>query len=141
MDRQDDTPRIPVDSPMAEAWLAGVKNYQPVFRDLPTEEERGLVEVSLKNLRTIVKSGAEVCCIQVGKYGTVFVSFLGGQSYLATGFAVGEKGVKAKGLAEFAAEVGLGTAEKIHRFIAALPDDFEGPIEFPVAGDVRIADC
>jgi len=139
MSRQDETPHIPVDSPMAAAWLGGVMEYQPVFRGLSMEEERGLVEVSLKNLRAIVESGAEVCCLQVGKYGTVLVGFFGGQTYLATGFAVGGKGVKTKGLAEFAAQVGFGSAEKIHGFIAALPNDYEGPIEFPVAGDVRIA--
>ena len=139
MNRQDNTPRIPVDSPMTEAWMAGVTNYQPVFRDLPMEEERGRVETSLKNLRAIIQTGAEVCCIHIGKYGTVLITFTAGQAYLATGFGVGAKGMKAKGLSEFAAEVGLGTAEKIHRFITALSDDYEGPIEFPVAGDVRIA--
>ena len=139
MSPQDNTSQIPVDSPMAEAWLAGITEYQPVFRGLPMEEECGQVQASLKNLRTIVENGAEVCCLQVGKHGTVLVGFFGGQTYLATGFAVGEKDVKTKGLAEFTAEVGLGSAEKIYRFLAALPDDYEGPIEFPVAGDVRIA--
>jgi hypothetical protein len=63
---------------MAEARWGGVMNYRPIFRGLPMGQERGLVEASLKNLRVILGSGAEVCHIQVGKYGTVLVTFLGG---------------------------------------------------------------
>ena len=97
------------------------------------------MEVSLRNLREIVKSRAEVCCLLVSKSGSVLVCFCGGMSYLATGFAVGkDAGMKVKRLAQFAAEVGLGDSEKILRHITALPSDYEGELEFPVPGDVRM---
>jgi len=139
MDPQGDSRQIHVEDAMRRAWEEGVSRYEPVFQGRPMARECGSVEVSLKNLRQIVGSRAEVCCLLVSKSGSVLVCFGGGMSYLATGFAVGkDAGMKVKGLAQFAAEVGLGDAEKILRHIAALPSDYEGELEFPVPGDVRM---
>lgn len=138
MNTQSRVPDIHIEDAMRRAWREGVFRYRPIFQDEPLDEECGQVEVTLKNLRKIVKGGAKVCGFHVSKAGTVLVCFNDGQSYLATGFAVGERDIKVKALSQFTAEIGLGTLEKIHEFLAALPDNYEGPLEFPVAGDTEL---
>jgi len=130
---------IPILDAMRQAWEAGVENYTPAFRDEMMEEECGDVGVSLRNLRAIVRSRAKVCCMHARPNG-VLVSFCGGLSYLATGFQVGRAAEKPKllGLARFAAEIGLGDAEKIAWFFGAFPPDYEGELEFPVPGDLSL---
>lgn len=139
MDPEGDGRQIHVEDAMRRAWEEGVPRYQPVLQGRPMAQECGSAEVSLKNLREIAGGRVEVSCLHVGKQGSVLVCFYGGISYLATGFAVGKDGgMKVKGLAQFAAEAGLGDAEKILRHISALPSDYEGELEFPVPGDVRM---
>lgn len=139
MNQDEEGPQvIEVIGEMRTAWEAGAQAYTPLFRDETMDEERGAVEVSLKNLRRLVASGKKVCSIHARPNG-VLVCFCGGISYLATGFVVGkDAGTKVKGLAQFAAEVGLGNAEKVLRHIAALPSDYEGELEFPVPGDLSL---
>jgi len=139
MNQDEEGPQvIEVIGEMRAAWEAGAEAYTPLFRDETMDEECGAVEVSLKNLRRLVASGEKVCSIHARPNG-VLVCFCGGISYLATGFAVGKNaGTKVKGLARFAAEIGLGNAEKILRHIAALPTDYEGELEFPVPGDLSL---
>jgi hypothetical protein len=139
MNQDEEGPQvIEVIGEMRTAWEAGAESYTPYFRQEAMDEECGTVEVSLKNLRRLVASGEKVCSILARPNG-VLVCFCGGISYLATGFAVGkDAGMKVKGLAQFAAEVGLGNAEKILRHIAALPSDYEGELEFPVPGDLSL---
>lgn len=137
-EHQEGQPEIQVVAPMRQAWEDGVSGYEPRFRDRPMEPECGAVETSLKNLREIVQTGAEVCSMYAGKSG-VLVNFYGGLSYLATGFAVGKSaGIKVKGFSQFAAEVGLGDAEKVQWYFGAYPDDYEGELEFPVPGDMSV---
>lgn len=129
---------IEVVGEMRAAWEAGAGSYTPYFREEAMDEECGTVEVSLKNLRRLVASGEKLSSMYARPNG-VLVCFCGGISYLATGFTVGkDAGTKVKGLAQFAAEVGLGNAEKILRHIAALPSDYEGELEFPVPGDLSL---
>jgi len=129
---------IEVVGEMRAAWEAGEESYTPYFREEAMDEECGTVEVSLKNLRRLVASGEKLSSMYARPNG-VLVCFCGGISYLATGFAVGKDAeTKVKGLAQFAAEVGLGNAEKILRHIAALPSDYEGELEFPVPGDLSL---
>jgi len=75
-----------------------------------------------------------------GRKDGVLVCFCGGISYLATGFGAGHAADRPKllGLAQFAAEVGLGDAEKIARHFGAFPDDYEDELEFPVPGDLSL---
>ena len=103
------------------------------------DEERGAVEVSFKNLRRLVARGGKVCCMHARPNG-VLVCFCGGFSYLATGFQVGRSADKSKlfGLAQFAAEVGLGDAKKIVQFFGAFPPDYDEELEFPVPGDLSL---
>ena len=124
---------------MRQAWEAGVTDYTPHFRDEALEPECGAVEVSLKNLRKIVKSGARVCSL-FGSQNGVLVCFCGGISYLATGFQVSRSAdeLKLKGFAQFASEVGLGSAEKVVWFFGAIPPDYEGELQFPVPGDLSV---
>jgi len=135
----DGRPVIEAVDPMRRAWEQGVTCYKPCFRDELMDEECGVVEVSLRNLRMIVKSGAKVCSMHGRKDG-VLVCFCGGISYLASGFGAGHAADKPKllGLAQFAAEVGLGDAEKIARHFGAFPDDYEDELEFPVPGDLSL---
>jgi len=129
---------IEVVGEMRAAWEAGAESYTPYFREEAMDEECGTVEVSLKNLRRLVASGEKLSSMYARRNG-VLVCFCGGISYLATGFAVGkDAAMKVKGLAQFAAEVGFGNAEKILRHIAALPSDYEGELEFPVPGDLSL---
>ena len=133
-----ETTVIQVEHAMLRAWLEGISGYQPVFRGQKLEVENGSVEVSLKNLRTIVKSGKLVSSLLVAPSTNVLVTFLSGETYLATGLSVGHDGIEVKGLAEFASEVGLGNKKAIFRHISAFPKAYVGPIEFPVPGDVRV---
>ena len=130
---------IQVVDAMRLAWEAGVERYTPSFRDELMEEECGDAGVSLKNLRAITGSGAKVCCMHARPNG-VLVCFCGGLSYLATGFQVGHAAEEPRllGLARFAAEAGLGDAEKIAWFFGAFPSDYEGELEFPVPGDLSL---
>ena len=140
MNQDEERPQvIEVIGEMRAAWEAGAESYTPLFRDEAMDEECGTVEVSLKNLRRLVASGEKVCCMHARPNG-VLVSFYGGLSYLATGFQVGRAAEKPKllGLARFAAEVGLGDAEKIAWFFGAFPPDYEGELEFPVPGDLSL---
>jgi hypothetical protein len=65
-----------------------VRKATPHFRDDRMDEERGAVEVSLKNLRRLVANGEKVCSLYARLNG-VPVCFCSGISDLATGFAVG----------------------------------------------------
>ena len=138
-ENEGDQPVIQAVDPMRRAWEQGVTRYKPYFRDQMMDGECGAVEVSLKNLRMIVKSGAKVCSMH-GRRDGVLVCFCGGISYLATGFGAGHAADRPKllGLAQFAAEVGLGDAEKIVRHFGAFPDDYEDELEFPVPGDLSL---
>ena len=130
---------IEVIGEMRAAWEAGAERYTPHFREETMDEECGAVEVSLKNLRRLVASGGKVCSMYARPNG-VLVCFCGGLSYLATGFQVGLSADRPKqlGLAQFAAEIGLGDAEKIVRHFGAFPDDYEDELEFPVPGDLSL---
>jgi len=125
--------------PMRRAWEQGVTRYTPRFRDEVMDEECGTVDVSLKNLRRIAGSGAKVCSMH-GRRDGVLVCFCGGISYLATGFGAGHAAERSRlsGLAQFAAEMGLGDAEKIAKHFGAFPDDYEDELEFPVPGDLSL---
>ena len=138
MSQEEGLQVIEVIGEMRAAWEAGAESYTPLFRDEAMDEECGAVEVSLKNLRRLVASGEKVCSILARPNG-VLVCFCGGISYLATGFAGGkDAGMKVKRLSQFAAEIGLGNADRILRHVAALPSDYEGELEFPVPGDLSL---
>jgi len=127
-----------VDS-MRRAWESGVTGYTPHLRDERLQEECGNPRVSLENLRKIVTSGEKVCCM-FGRKESVLVCFCGGLSYLATGFGAGEAAERPRllAMAKFAAEVGLGDAEKIVEHFGAFPENCAYELEFPVPGDLSV---
>jgi hypothetical protein len=138
-EKKGGSPAIEVVDAMRLAWESGVTGYTPHFRGETLEEECGDPRVSLANLRKIV-AGSEKVWAMYGRRESVLVCFSGGLSYLATGFGAGQGADRPRllALAKFAAEVGLGSAEKILRHFGAFPDDYEGELEFPVPGDLSL---
>ena len=138
-DKKDDSPVIQVVDAMRLAWESGVTGYTPHFRDTAMQEECGDPKVSLANLRKIIAGGEKVCCMY-GRRESVLVCFCGGLSYLATGFGAGLAAEKPRllAMAKFAAEVGLGDAEKIAEHFGAFPENYAYELEFPVPGDLSV---
>jgi hypothetical protein len=110
--------KIEVDSSMRIAARQMVGEFQPVFRGQVLKTEVGLAANSEANLNHLLKEGLAVASIRVVEAGHVLVAFTGGESYLATGFAVGhamddpENGGKTTALARFMAKVFSGTTTK-----------------------------
>lgn len=96
--------KIEIESTMRTAARDGIDAFQPVFRGQPLEVEASLPEVSLRNLRALLKAGLEVATMTVVEHGHVFVAFKTGETYLATGFAVGQFSQLSHCFAQFAAE-------------------------------------
>ena len=138
-EKEGDFPEIQVVDAMYRAWEKGVTDYTPQFRDEMLRDECGDPRVSLENLRKIVASSERVCCLY-GRKESVLVCFLGGISYLATGFGAGEAAERPRllAMARFAAEVGLGDAEKIAEHFGAFPENCAYELEFPVPGDLSV---
>lgn len=122
--------KIDIESQMLKAFRDGTDSYVPIVAGIELEPEGGFVEVSLRNLRVLVKQGFQVERLIVGPNSNVLVEFSGGKYYLATGFAVGYAGSEVLGLAEFASEVGFGRSDILYERLAAYPEDFEGELQF-----------
>lgn len=142
----DNSPEIPIEDAMTQAFRRGTLAYKPKFCDRVMRLEIGAVEASLANLRELIKSGLTVREILIGPHGNALIRFDDGHSYLATGFSVGRESTPTKGLAEFCAEAGLGSHENIYAYLVALPADYEDILDLPVAedelepGELRIAE-
>lgn len=124
---------LAVDGPMLRAWKEGVEQYRPTFQDEPLEIESGDVDVTLRNLQKIIhglQREGWVSHFYVGAKAQILVTFTSGENYLATGFTIGEETPKVRGLAQFAAENGLGRFNEVYPFLAALPKDYRGVILF-----------
>lgn len=82
------------------------------------QAETGVPAHSEANLNFLLEEGLKVASIRVVESGHVYVAFTGGESYLATGFAVGyeiadpENGGKTTALARFMVRVFSGTTVK-----------------------------
>lgn len=68
------------------------------------EVEASIPDVSLRNLRTLVEAGLHVAVLMVVEQGHVLVVFTTGETYLATGFAVGEESECSAAMAKFASQ-------------------------------------
>lgn len=92
--------QIEVESPMRSVEDA----YQPTFRGEPLEVEASLPEVSLRNLRVLLKAGLKVVSMLIVENGNILVVFQTGETYLATGFACGEASDLTKFFGQFLSE-------------------------------------
>ena len=144
--KRESVTRIEVDGGMLKAWRQGLSSYQPVFREEPMEVEAGSVEVSLRNLRKIIKAiqaahsvaiHPVVRSLEVGPNRNVLVTFVDGETYLATGFSIGHAGIEVAGLAEFAAEIGQGEKDALFELWSTLPEDYTGELPKP-PGELRV---
>lgn len=124
--------RIEVGPEMEKAFKAGVENYVPTAGGHDLQEEGGVTQVSLENLRELTGPGicGPVRSIEVGPNQGMLVRFGGFECYLATGFSIGYAGEGPNGLAKFASECGWGDRLEILKEIAALPMEFRGVL-FP----------
>ena len=125
--------QINVDSPMKQAFDRGVTEYEPIFRGTALDVEASDADNSFNNLRRILDCGVKVAGMHVGPSG-VLITFCTGESYLATGFAVGNCDVGHEGLdllrfAQFANAAGLGRLKDWKWYLATLPSHFRGQIE------------
>lgn len=118
---------------MMNAWRKGLNAYLPAMEGFDLETEGGFAEVSLRNLRKIVQSGRQPVTFYVA-HRNVLVTFRSGETYLATGFAVGYKGVEVAAFAEFASENGFGDPDFNFAHCVALPEDYEGEVLLPLKG-------
>ena len=105
--------------------------YIPVFAGQEMRPEGSLPEASLENLRQLLAAGLEVKWFRVGPDRSVLVEFETGENYLATGFSFGEPGDLTWAFAQFAEEAGEGVAKINFNFLAAMPQDLQGPIPIP----------
>jgi len=95
--------RIEIESAMKKAAREGIDSYIPVFNGVDLEVEACIPEVSLRNLRTMLKTGLKVASVTVVDDGHILVAFATGETYLATGFAVGPASDLTLGLSKFMA--------------------------------------
>lgn len=125
--------QIETDCPMRRALLDGVNGYTPVFRGETLIPEYSDNDASLKNVRRMLSVGLKICGLNVGPNGNVLVIFDSGETYLATGFAVGEYSLLVQALAEIAVESGLGKMRDWMRYLTTLPSEgmFSGPLQIP----------
>lgn len=122
--------KIEVESLMRKAAANGLSEYQPIFRGEPLEVEAGEPKASLDNLRKMIKEGLEVQSVLVVEDANVLVVFKTGETYLATGFDIGDDSVATKSFAEFL-EFGLGYTTQVDWFNLLEAQDrlFKGPID------------
>jgi hypothetical protein len=122
--------QIDLESPMKRAFDQGVDAYAPVFRGEALEVEACIPEVSLNNLRRILKGGLKVSALHAGKNSHTLVVFSTGETYLATGFNVGYPGdLACLMLAQFASEAGLGSMQAWKEYLGFLPPEFHGLLD------------
>lgn len=130
--------QIEIESQMRSAARDGVDGYQPIFRGQPLEVEAAIPEVSLKNLRILLKAGLQVASMIAVESGHILVVFKTGETYLATGFAVGEASDLTKAFAQFASEAFPGSRrEWENQIIHFYAPDYQGlinPARTPIAG-------
>lgn len=110
--------QINVESQMRLAAVGGVDAFQPVFRGEALRVEAGIPEVSLENLRKMLGTGLKVASMVAVENGHILIVFKTGETYLATGFSIGEDSTGdmmpsdlTKAFAEFAAEAFPGTLD------------------------------
>lgn len=118
---------------MRTAFQEGLENYVPTAGGHELQEEGGVTDVSLENLRDLVELiGRLPILLEVGPNQGVLVSWngVGADAYLATGFSIGYRGTGPHGLAKFASECGWGDRLEILEEVAALPMEFRGVL-FP----------
>lgn len=120
--------RIEVGPEMEKAFKAGVENYVPTAGGHDLQEEGGVTQVSLENLRELVELCGPVQSIEIGKNQGMLVRFPGFETYLATGFSIGYRGEGQAGLAMFAEECGFGKGSELPHIVAALHADFRGAL-------------
>jgi hypothetical protein len=109
--------RIEIESAMRKAAREGCDGYVPVFGDLSLQIEGSTPDVSLNNLRVLLKSGLKVASVTVVEGGHVLAAFVTGETYLALGFAVGRH----------ASELTLNFSQFMHSAFPRLsPSDWEG---------------
>jgi hypothetical protein len=123
--------KIEIESPMrALARDNEPDAYQPVFRGLELEVEAQIPEVSLRNLQVLLKAGLRVATMAVVEHGHILVTFEMGETYLATGFAIGVASDLSLAFAKFASEAFPGTQQDWENHLAyMLPAGWRGLID------------
>ncbi len=121
--------KIEVTSPMKLAAEEGMNGYLPTFRGEELAVEMSDPAASLKNLRKLLKAGLKVLSVTMFEGENVLVVFTTGETYLATGFTVGEVD-DVSFFAQFLSEAGLGkTSEWLHTLRCYSPEDMAYPFE------------
>ena len=130
--------KIDIESSMQQAARNGLDGYQPIFRDQPLEVEACIPEVSLRNLRVLLKAGLEVSTMTVVEEGHVLIAFKTGETYLATGFAVGQVSDLTKFFSQFASEAFSGSQSEWESHIAYFYEpEHQGLIEPMLTADLQ----
>ncbi len=125
------------ESPMRQAARTAACGYRPLFRGQPLDPETECPEASLKNLRVLLKAKLEIVAIHAVEHGHVFFVFSSGDTYLATGFAVGVENRKVEAFAQLLLEAcgGNKKAWAYHLCDGYVTHDrkqYEGPIDFTI---------
>lgn len=122
---------ISITSPMLKAFQEGVPRYTPLFEGKPLEEEQGCSATTIRNLSVLLGAGLRVASFHVNAGRQVFILFVTGESYLATGFSTGERNDKVAALSKFAARAGFGDAAELFEIYATLPEEWTGELPSP----------
>lgn len=135
---------IEIESPMRKAAREGIESYLPTFRGQHLDVEGCIPEVSLKNLREILKAKVKLTWAEAVENGHIYLAFDSGETYLATGFAVG--GIEVNGkrrsdpriieFAQFLSEALGGTTNNWCKKLMGNGYDvgFRGEIELDIEG-------
>jgi hypothetical protein len=122
---------VPLEPRMKQIWEDGTTVYRPIYKGEPLEEENGNPEPSLHNLRKILADKLYVQYMFVGPHSHIFIVFTTGETYLATGFSIGDHGTKTKAFAQFSSEIKLGTPRECFQFLQAVEPEYTGVLFFP----------
>jgi len=120
--------KIDISSQIVTAFKTGCSGYIPIFEGETLAPEGGLPETSFENLNTILAHGWTVVAIWIGESQNVLVVFASGETYLATGFSVGNKSEATFRFSRFIESIGWGKGRAIYKLLSALPSDFQGTL-------------
>lgn len=104
---------------MLDAFHGGVKVYQPEYRGEALEQETGVPEVAVRNIKRLLKHGLIIDPhgIELNDENLALIRFTTGEAYLATGLDAGVKNRGSLALVQIAVLAKMGTERECLRFI------------------------
>jgi hypothetical protein len=116
--------RVSIMSEMVRMLNEPCIHYHPQCNGVSLLPETGDPQVSVENVRRLLREGQTWLAFIAGTCGVVVV-FESGASILATGLRAGG-GPKTEALAKLAEEIGLGPATALEHWYSSLGTDYRG---------------